>query len=105
MKEINLHTAYDILQQCPAILLEGRLIEPTFLGLGDKDNNEFMCISWEEEYEDDVYTVELVFEEGDNEIVEIDGCIMRLISTDGEQEEITLLKEFYAETNQQINNT
>ena len=97
MKEITLYEAYTILQQCPAVLVEGRLIEPTLLGYEDSSDNEFMCLSWEEEYEDEDYLVEVVFLEGDNERVELDGCTMCLIGTDGEQEELTLLKEHYVE--------
>ena len=101
MKEISLYEAYDVLQQCPVILLEGRVIEPVLMGLEDKDTSEFMCLSWEEEFENEPCFIEVVFEEGDNNIVELDGCVMYLVNVDGEREEITLLKEFYAEYEQQ----
>jgi hypothetical protein len=78
-------------------MLEGRLIEPTLMGYEDNDSNEFMCLSWEEEWEDEMVVIEVVFVEGDNTQVEIDGCVLSLVNSDGEQEEITLLKEFYAE--------
>jgi hypothetical protein len=102
MKEINLYEAYNLLQQCPVVLLEGRPIEPTLMGYEDKDNNEFMCLTWEEEYEDEPVVFEVVFVEGDNQNVELDGCKLYLVNTDGEQEEITLLKEFYAETKKEV---
>lgn len=98
MKEIKLYEAYSLLQQCPVILLEGRPIEPTLMGYEEKDNNEFMCLTWEEEYEGEPVAFEVVFEEGDNQTVELDECHLYLVSTSGEQEELTLLKEFYAET-------
>ncbi len=97
MKEITLYEAYSILQQCVGVVVEGRLIEPTLLGYEDSLDHEFMCLSWEEEYEEEDYLIEVVFLEGDNERVELDGCTMYLIGTDGEQEELTLLREYYAE--------
>lgn len=78
-------------------MLEGRPIEPTLMGYEDEDSNEFMSLSWEEEWEDELVTIEVVFVEGDNNKVELDGCVLSLVNSDGDQEEITLLKEFYAE--------
>ena len=98
MKEISLYEAYSLLQQCPVVMLEGRPVEPSLMGYEDEDSNEFMCLSWEEEWDDELLTVEVVFVEGDNQIVELDGCILSLVNADGEQEELTLLKEFYAES-------
>jgi hypothetical protein len=97
MKEISLYEAYSFLQQCPVVMLEGRPIEPTLMGYEDEDSNEFMSLSWEEEWEDELVTIEVVFVEGDNNKVELDGCVLSLVNSDGDQEEITLLKEFYAE--------
>ena len=98
MKEINLHSAYDLLQLSTAVVLEGRLIEPTLMGVQDDDANEFMYISWEEELDDEVLTVELSFYEGDNQIALIDGSNLTLINSEGEEEEFTLLREFDAES-------
>jgi|LauGreDrversion4_2_1035121.scaffolds.fasta_scaffold00966_11 hypothetical protein len=97
MKEISLYEAYSFLQQCPVVMLEGRPIEPTLMGYEDEDSNEFMSLSWEEEWEDELVNIEVVFVEGDNNKVELDGCVLSLVNSDGDQEEITLLKEFYAE--------
>jgi len=97
MKEINLYNAYSILQQCSAIFIEGRLVEPSLLGYEESPDNEFMCLTWGDEHEDEQYIIEVAFLEGDNETVRIDGCKMYLIGTDGEEEELTLLKEYYAE--------
>ena len=97
MKEINLHQAYDLLQQSAAVLLEGRLVEPTLMGVEDDDSNEFMYLTWEEEYEDEDLTVEISFIEGDNQVALVDGCTLTLIGSDGEEEELTLLREFDAE--------
>ena len=97
MKEISLYEAYSFLQQCPIVMLEGRPIEPTLMGYEDNDLNEFMSLSWEEEWENELVTIEVVFIEGDNTKVELDGCRLFLVNSDGVQDEITLLKEFYAE--------
>jgi hypothetical protein len=98
MKEISLHQAYDLLQLSTAIVLEGRLIEPTLMGVQDDDSSEFMYVSWEEEFDDENLTVEISFYEGDNQVALIDGSNLTLINSDGEEEEFTLLKEFDAES-------
>jgi hypothetical protein len=98
MKELNLYQAYDLLEQSVAIVLEGRLIEPTLMGIRDEDSNEFMYVSWEEEVEDENLIVEISFCEGDNQVALIDGSTLTLISSDGEEEQFTLLKEFDAES-------
>jgi hypothetical protein len=98
VKEINLHQAYDLLQLSTAIVLEGRLIEPTLMGVQDDDSNEFMYVSWEEEFDDENLTVEISFYEGDNQVALIEGSTLTLINSDGEEEEFTLLREFDAES-------
>ena len=98
LKEINLHQAYDLIQQSAAVVLEGRLIEPTLMGVQDDDANEFMYLSWEEELDDEDLIVELSFFEGDNQVALIDGATLTLITDQGEEEELTLLREFDAES-------
>jgi hypothetical protein len=98
MREINLHKAYDLLQQSTAVVLEGRIVEPTLMGIQDDDSNEFMYISWEEEFDNEDLIVELSFYEGDNQIALIDGSILTLVNTDGDEEEFVLVKEFDAES-------
>ena len=98
VKEINLYQAYDLLQQSTAVVLEGRIVEPTLMGIQDDDSNEFMYLSWEEEFDNEDLIVELSFYEGDNQIALIDGSILTLINTDGDEEEFVLVKEFDAES-------
>jgi hypothetical protein len=98
VKEINLYQAYDLLQQSTAVVLEGRIVEPTLMGVQDDDSNEFMYVSWEEEFDNEDLIVELSFYEGDNQIALIDGSILTLINTDGDEEEFVLVKEFDAES-------
>jgi len=98
VKEINLQQAYDLLQQSAAVVLDGRLIEPILLGVEKDESNEFMYIDWEEEYEDETLTVDISFIEGDNQIVLVDGSKMILVNSEGTEEELTLLREFDAES-------
>jgi hypothetical protein len=92
-KSINLTQAYDVLSQATAIVLEGRVLAPVLHSLEYDSAHEFFSIHWEEEeLEFDIY-----FQEGDNNEVLIDGHTMTLISTEGEEEEIELLKEFNIE--------
>lgn len=97
MKEITLYDAYNILQQCSAVVIDGKLVEPSLLGYEESSENEFMCLTWGEDYENEDFIIEVAFTEGDNETVCVDGCKMYLTSTEGEEEELLLLKEFYAE--------
>lgn len=98
MKEIDLYQAYDLIQQSAAIVLEGRLIEPTLMGVQDDDSNEFMYLSWEEEWDDEELTVEISFFEGDNQVALVEGSNLTLINSEGDEEELTLLREFDAES-------
>ena len=98
VKEINLQQAYDLLQQSAAVVLDGRLLEPILLGVEKDESNEFMYIDWEEEYEDETLTVDISFIEGDNQIVLVDGSKMILVNSEGTEEELTLLREFDAES-------
>lgn len=93
MKSISLEDAYDLLKQCRAVDLEGRLMEPILFELEEEDKNEFLVLRWEEEYEEDLLDVEVVFEEGDNQMVEVDKRKLYLVSSDGTQEELILLRE------------
>lgn len=98
MKEISLYQAYDLLQQSIAVVLEGRIVEPTLMGVQDDDSNEFMYLSWEEEFDNEDLIVELSFYEGDNQVALIDGSVLTLVNTDGDEEELVLIKEFDAES-------
>jgi hypothetical protein len=99
MKEIDLQTAYAFLEQSPALVCEGRLLEPTLMGLSstNDEDHEFMFFSWQEEFEGKMVEVEVAFAEGDNVQVELNGSKLMLTSTTGLVEELTLLKEFVAE--------
>ena len=107
-KEIPLYEAMHLLRSCPAVILEGRLLEPNILDLDDEEdwNSEFMYLQWEEEapteWDDETDEVletqnvicEAVFKVGDNQKCLLDGCILTMVSDQGE-EELTLLREYF----------
>ena len=93
MKSISLYEAYSLLQQCRAVDLEGRLIEPILFEYEEEDKNEFLILRWEEYFEGEELIVEVIFEEGDNLMVEVDKRKLYLVNSDGDQEELILLKE------------
>ena len=98
VKSIPLYTAYCFLQECRAIDLEGRLLEPHILTYEEESDNEFLVLQWDEMSEDDEQvSFEVAFEEGDNQMVEIEGRKLYLVSTDGDQEELILLREMELE--------
>ena len=109
-KEISLTDAIYLLRQSAAVVLEGRLLEPNIIELDDEEdwNSEFMYLEWsedaptdwDEETEEILETqnviCEVVFKVGDNQKCLLDGCVLTMVSDQGE-EELTLLREFYPE--------
>lgn len=98
MKSISLYEAYSLLKQCRAVDIEGRIVEPILFEYEEDDKNEFLILRWEEYYKREELIVEVVFEEGDNQMVEVDKRKLYLVNSDGDQEEIILLKEMDLET-------
>lgn len=97
MKSIPLYTAYCFLQEASAIDLEGRIIEPHILNYEENSDNEFLILQWEEDLDGENLVVQVVFEEGDNQMVEVDGRKLFLVNSDGDQEELILLREMELE--------
>ena len=97
MKSISLYSAYSLLREARAVAIDGRCVEPYQVCYGDDPDNEFLILQWEEEYDGEVLTVETSFKEGSNLMVEVNGKTMLLVNTDGDIEEIILLKEFQLE--------
>ncbi len=94
MKTITLATAFEFLVQSPAIILEGRALEPELYDLVQQPDNSFLRLSWHDKGLD----FEVLFEEGDNEYVELDGHTIVLTNNEGVEEQIELLAEFDAES-------
>lgn len=97
MKLIPLYTAYCFLQEASAIDLEGRIIEPHILNYEESSDNEFLILQWEEDLDGENLVVQVIFEEGDNQMVEVDGRKLFLVNSDGDQEELILLREMELE--------
>jgi len=85
------------LRECRSVVIDGKCIEPYNVSYSDEPDNEFLILQWEEDYDDDVFSIEASFKEGDNQMVEVDGKTMLLVGVDGEVEELVLLKEMQLE--------
>jgi hypothetical protein len=94
MKTINLQNAFEFLVQSPAVIMEGEVLEPELYDLKQEPDNAFLRLSWHSKGLD----FEVLFEEGDNEYVEVDGQFLTLTNTEGVEEQIELLAEFDAES-------
>jgi hypothetical protein len=95
--EIPLHDACHLLRQCIGVLLEGRFIEPHLLDIEDDYSNEWLSLQWVEEYRGEELDVIVGFTEGDNQRVLLDGSSLILVNSDGEEEELILLREWVPE--------
>jgi hypothetical protein len=95
--EIPLHDAVHILRQCTGVLLEGRFIEPHLFEIEDDYSNEWLSLQWTEEYDEEVLDVVVAFTEGDNQKVILDGSSLILVNSDGDEEELILLREWIPE--------
>jgi hypothetical protein len=96
-KKITLQDAYNYLRQCTGILLEGRFIEPSLLEIENDYSNEWLNLHWEEVYRGEELDVLVAFNEEDNQKCILDGSTLILVNTDGEEEELTLLREWFPE--------
>ena len=96
-KEITLYQAWAFIKQCPVVCLEGNYIEPSVYELEDDYKNEFLLLSWTEIVDEEEVEFAVSFEEGDNLKCLLEGNLLILVSTDGEEEVIELLTNFYPE--------
>jgi hypothetical protein len=97
IRDILLHDAIHLLRQCSGVLLEGRYLEPHLHETEDEDTNEFLSLQWDEEYDGDELEVLVSFKEGDNIKVPLEGSQLTLVNSDGEEETLTLLREWIPE--------
>jgi hypothetical protein len=92
MKTIDLKEAFEILQDCSAIIIDdSRLIYPFLNEITGEDDNPFMDLSWEEDGEDFV----LRFYEFYNKTVTVSGSSMFLYEENDERDsptQITILE-------------
>jgi hypothetical protein len=96
IKDIPLHDAIYLLRTCSGVLLEGRYLEP-HLYETDDGSVEFMSLQWSEEFDNEELDFVISFNEGDNIKVPFEGCELTLVNSDGEEETLTLLREWYPE--------
>lgn len=89
MKTLNLVNAYELLASSAAILLEGRALTPILVDLEYEPENEFLKLQWHELGLD----FEVVFTEGDNQEIQVEGSTLTLNNNEGVEEEIQLLTE------------
>jgi hypothetical protein len=94
MNTITLFDAVFWLKQSRGILLEGRFIEPYVFGVEGEYNNIFMTLEWEELVDNIGVLVTVHFKEGDNQTVGVSEGVLLFINSDGEEEEIILIKEW-----------
>ena len=89
MKTITLQEAYQILEDCSAIILDNVVTYPCLSDLENSDENQFLYISWE----DEGLEYNTKFEEGQNREVKIFGSSMFLIDHEGDECQITILNQ------------
>lgn len=88
MKTITLNQAFNILQNCAAVVTETHNVTyPNLDKLTGEEENEFMALSWEEDGLD--YGV--IFKEGNNQTVKVSGSSMFLEDNEGEEVQLTIL--------------
>lgn len=64
------------------------------IGIENNPDNEFAYLFWSEDIRGEMVDFEVVFREGDNEQVRIDGPYMTLVNADGQEEELMLMKSW-----------
>lgn len=97
MKQIDLVTAFNYLRLSEGVILEGRIMEISLVGIEHEGDHEFAYLFWSEEVQGEIVDFEVAFKEGDNEFVMIDGPYLTLINVEGEQEELLLLRSWDVE--------
>lgn len=88
-KTITLQEAYNILEDCSAVIIDDNvLVYPSLDELSGDLKNEFLCLSWEEDGEN----FEVRFLEGQNQNVQVSGSSLFLIDSEGEDNQLTILE-------------
>lgn len=95
MQDISISEAHAILQLATAVSLEGQLIHPTLYELEDDYKNVFLTLHWQEEYDGELLDFSADFEEGDNQKCVLDGSVLVLVNTDGQEEAMEILVPYY----------
>ena len=96
-KEITLEKAFEILRQCAGVILEERFLVPSLFEIEGDGENVWMSVHWIEQYKGDEVIIFVSFSEDDNKKVILDGCNLTVVNTDGEEEVLTLMREWFPE--------
>jgi hypothetical protein len=91
-KDITLQEAFDYLRLAEGVILEGRVLDISLIGLEDDPHHEFAYLFWSEDIQGEMIDFEVIFKEGDNTQAKIDGPYMTLVNSEGEEEELLVLK-------------
>jgi len=75
-------------------MLEDRFIEPAIFDIEGDYSNEWLTLQWEEVFRGEEVDIIVAFTEGDNQKVILEGSELTLVNTDGEEETITLIREW-----------
>lgn len=87
MKTISLQKAFELLQDCSAIIIDNIVTYPSLDEICNDKDNEFLYISWE----DDGLEFCTKFTEENNQTVKINDNVMFLTDYEGDEIEIKLL--------------
>lgn len=88
-KQITLKDAYNILQDCSAVIIDDNvLVYPSLDEPSGDLRHEFLNLAWEQEGED----FEVRFLEGNNQEVQVSGSSLFLVDSDGQDAQLTILE-------------
>lgn len=94
MNTISIEDAHYFLSQCTGVLLEGRYVEPIVFDIEGDYDNEWLILEWDEFDGENESVVTVSFLEKENQTVLLEGSKMTLMTPEGNEEEIILLKEW-----------
>lgn len=96
MKTIPLKEAYEILQNCAAVIIDDHTVTLPYVEEPiDDEAHQFLSLRWEEENQ----TYEVICEEGPNDNIQVAGSSMFLRDTNGEELQVTILDSKNIEPN------
>lgn len=99
MKYIDLYDAFELIRLCDGLILEDKILEPSLIGIENDPENEFLYLHWSEDIRGEIIDFTSGFQEKDNQEILVDGPYITLINTDGQEEELMLLKAWDVEDN------
>lgn len=87
MKTITLQEAFSLIQEATAVIVDDNaLVYPSQYELTGEDDNEWLYLSWEEEFVD--FALTFIEEEAE---IKFDGSSIYMEDSDGDECKLTLL--------------